>query len=384
MRKAVRVSFLLLISLSLLPPLAVAACSSSCSTGTYTSKNGNLAQYVVCMPQPASCYNGSVVLFAHGYVPAGAPPGTWQNQLALPDGSTLPSLVNNLGFGFAASGFTKDGLAIKEGIDDTKALLDHYRNGLNHPVSRAYIAGASEGGLIAAKSIESLGGTYDAALAVCGPIGGFRNQINYFGDVRVLFDYFFPGVLNEGGDAMHIPDALMAKWSTVYEPKVRQAVKSDFWATLQLVSTSKLQMGLNFNNAPDAVAEALWYNIFATNDARQTLGGIPFDNIGRNYSGSFNDAKLNATVKRFAADSAAITNMQAYETTGLLGYPLVTLHTTADPVVPFWHETLYSNKAQATHSTSKLAQVPAFRYGHCNVNSTEVTTSFVIMLLMSL
>jgi len=30
---------------------------------------------------------------------------------------------------------------------------------------------------------------------VCGPIGSFQQQIDYLGDARVLFDYFFPGVL---------------------------------------------------------------------------------------------------------------------------------------------------------------------------------------------
>ena len=34
-----------------------------------------------------------------------------------------------------------------------------------------------------------------AALALCGPVGDFAGQIDYLGDFRVLFDYFFPGVI---------------------------------------------------------------------------------------------------------------------------------------------------------------------------------------------
>ena len=40
-------------------------------------------------------------------------------------------------------------------------------------------------------------------------------------------------------------------------------------------------------DGPDAIASvlgALWYNIFATNDAHDKLGGNPFGNNGRSYS----------------------------------------------------------------------------------------------------
>jgi hypothetical protein len=41
-----------------------------------------------------------------------------------PDGTPLPTLVNSLAFGFAASSFSKNGLAIIQGIQDTKALTN--------------------------------------------------------------------------------------------------------------------------------------------------------------------------------------------------------------------------------------------------------------------
>jgi hypothetical protein len=53
----------------------------------------------------------------------------------------------------------------------------------------------------------------------------------------VLFDYFFPGVLTTGTageSAISIPPALIANWATVYEPAVRKAVNSNFFATLEL------------------------------------------------------------------------------------------------------------------------------------------------------
>src|ERR1700745_2385561 len=113
---------------------AAAQCSSAlAASGGYGTQQGASgdAQYVVNMPQPASCFNGTVILFAHGYVPVGAPGGTWLSQLQLPDGTSIPALVNRLGFGFAASSFSKDGLAVLQGIQDTKALINVLNNVLN-------------------------------------------------------------------------------------------------------------------------------------------------------------------------------------------------------------------------------------------------------------
>lgn len=243
-------------------PLYLAAqCSSGTPlTGVYAGANGP-AQYVVVMPQPASCYNGRVILFAHGYVPQGAPSDAWLSQLALPDGTSIPALLNSQGFGFAASSFSKNGLAIIQGIQDTKALTKVIQ-GLSIPVQKYFVAGASEGGLIAVKSLEN-DPTYSGGVAVCGPIGSFTQELHYLGDVRVLFDYFFPGVLTTGTpgeSAINIPPALILNWS-VYEQAVRNAVKSNPLATLQLIITAQIPVGLNFGNAADAIVSALWYNV---------------------------------------------------------------------------------------------------------------------------
>jgi len=358
--------------------LAPSYLAAQCTSGIpITGVSSTGAPYIISMPQPASCYNGDMVLFAHGYVPVGSPAGTWQSQLALPDGTSLPALLNSLGFGFAASGFSKDGLAILQGIQDTKGLTTAIHS-QSIAVRKYFVTGASEGGLIATKSVES-DSTYSGGVAVCGPLGSFQKQINYFGDVRVLFDYFFPGVLP--GTATSIPSALIANWTTVYEPAVVKAVNSNLLATLQLLNTAQIPIGLNANNAAAAITDALWYNVFATADAQATLDGNPYGNMHTVYSGSLNDVRLNATVARFSEDQGPITNVPTYETTGILHDPLVTLHTTADPVVPYWQETLYGAKVQSTGSSSELVQIPALAFGHCNVTGPEAEAALLVMLL---
>jgi hypothetical protein len=366
----------LLLFVIFLPVTLRGQCSSP---ETPTSGTIAGAPYLIYMPQPASCFNGQMILFAHGYVPVGSPPGSWTSQLMLPGGTSLPGLVNSLGFGFAASGFSKDGLAILQGMQDMLALTTYVKTVV--PVQKLYITGASEGGLIATKLMEQ-NPLYDGGIAVCGPLGDFQKQINYFGDVRVLFDYFFPGVLTSaGGSAINIPSALMANWTTVYEPAVVSALNANPLATLELISAAGIEIGFNPANANDAITGALWYNVFATTDAQATLGGNPYDNIGRVYKGSFNDSLMNTRVARFSASPAALSNIPKYDTSGELRQPLVTLHTVADPIVPYWQEPLYAAKAQAEHASPELAELPSWAYGHCNVSVSDAEIAVVVLLL---
>ena len=119
----------------------------------------------------------------------------------------------------------------------------------------------------------------------------------------------------------------------------------------------------------------LRYNVRGTNDAVEQLGGNPFGNRLRLYVGSSNDFRLNLLVQRFTASPVARAALAQYETNGNLRIPLVTLHTTADEVIPFWHELLYLPKVDLS-DRGRFLPIPAFRYGHCNFTPTEVLTAF--------
>jgi hypothetical protein len=227
---------------------------------------------------------------------------------------------------------------------------------------------------------------FSGGLAACGPVGDFASkspalsQANYLGDFRVLFDYFFPSVLP--GSPLDIPQELRDNWETVYAPAVLAALQADPAATAQLLSVS----GAPVDPAdPATVAETvlsiLWYNVFATQDAIDTLGGVPFDNRLRLYLGSLDDVALNLGVPRFDADPAALAEAAAnYEPSGKLTRPLVTLHTTGDPVVPFWHELLYTAKVVKNRSLTRYFSLPVVRYGHCAFTEIDVLTGFAILV----
>jgi pimeloyl-ACP methyl ester carboxylesterase len=60
---------------------------------------------------------------------------------------------------------------------------------------RTFLIGASMGALVAVKLAETQASQYDGALALCGPLGGALPELQYVGDGRVIFDFYFPGVL---------------------------------------------------------------------------------------------------------------------------------------------------------------------------------------------
>ena len=97
------------------------------------------------------------------------------------------------GYAFATTSYRKNGLAVKEGLADIVDLVEVFKTQLaKQSTGRVYVIGASEGGLIATLAAEKYSKTFCGGLALCGPIGDFRGQLNYWGDFRVLFDYFYP------------------------------------------------------------------------------------------------------------------------------------------------------------------------------------------------
>jgi pimeloyl-ACP methyl ester carboxylesterase len=345
--------------------------TSTCQEGV----QGSGAIYLICMPDPAH-YNGQLVIFAHGYVDPRQPVGIPYDQILFSDGSTLPEIVNSLGFGFAMSSYSLNGWAVKQGIADTKDLIDVYSRLEGRP-SLILLTGASEGGLIAAKSAEMYPGSYAGALSVCGIVGDFPSLINYTRDWRIVWDYFFPGLIP--GTAIDVPQTVIDNWDTTYKPAIAAAIASDPTNAQYVANAARISYGGDPANLSDALLRAS-SSVLDVNDAVLKFGGQPYDNVGRVYTSTNQNLQLNWSVPRYAAAPAAIAEMNAnYQTTGSLPVPVVTMHTLADPLVPYWQETLYAQKIFKAGSASKHTQIPINRYGHCNFTTNEIIASFAIL-----
>ncbi len=370
----IAVTFLLTITVqpSHAAPSAPMACEPD---GTQASG----AKYRICMPVFPP-WNGDLFVYAHGYVPATAPVTVPEDQLYLPDGTYIPDAANILGYAFATTSYSVNGLAIKQGLADLTDLVSIFR--ASHPtLKRVVLVGVSEGGLITTLATEQSPNVYSGGLAACGPIGDFRGQISYVGDFRVVFDYFFPGLIP--GTPVDVPPALIASWSTYYTTTVVPVLM----APSSAISVTQLMnvTGVPYDPGDPATIAAgisteLWYSVQATNDAAAKLGGQPLDNLSRVYSGSLDDVALNAGVQRFSASPAALTEIQAYyQTAGRPLVPLVTAHTTKDQTVPFWHETLYRAKVVANNRTPRHDLIALDRFGHCNFSLAEMVQALQLL-----
>ncbi|CAN5797791.1 alpha/beta hydrolase [soil metagenome] len=340
------------------PP--VVGCSDGATGGALTR---------VCFPAD---WNGDLILYAHGYVQPDAP-------LAFPDnvigGTPVEDLINATGYAYATTSYRANGLVADMAVGDLVELEEMVRRTVRPDPARVYIVGFSEGGLVAALAVERQPDRYTGVLAACGPIGDFDRQIDYFNDVRVVFDYFFPGVIP--GSPGEPPDEARIGWTSTYEPAVMAALADDPDAALELANVTGIPtVAGDPAILAETVAEILWYNVFGTLDARDRLGGQPYDNESKTYQGSSDDLALNAGVARFAADPAARSALGRFETDGQPSAPISIIHTTGDPIVPFFHQPLYEEEVAAAGLSGLLDRSDVKRFGHCAFTSGEILAAF--------
>jgi pimeloyl-ACP methyl ester carboxylesterase len=375
MSQLIRIGLVLIFSSSnvLTPFLHTREIQSTCEEGVQASG----ALYLICMPEDKP-WNGDLVIFSHGYTAFNEP--IELPDLSLPDGTYIPDLVNGLGYAFATTSYSTNGLAVLEGIDDVVDLVAIFVEIYGEP-DFVYLTGGSEGGIITTLAVERFPEVFDGGLAACGPIGDFQRQVNYWGDFRVVFDVFFPELIP--GSAIDIPGEVIENWEAVYVPSITKAIGINQSATEQLLNVTSAPIDPNDPvSVEETVLQLLWYNVFATNDGIDKLGGQPFGNRLRIYNGSANDRWLNRQVQRFRADRSAIREIQThYQTSGVLSNPLVTIHTTGDPVIPYWHSLGYLARVIKQGSGHLYSHIPVIRYGHCEFTTTEFLVAFALLVL---
>src|SRR5579872_7355438 len=273
----------------------------------------NGAKFRIDIPEN---WNGSLVMYCHGY---SATPGALKDD-QLP---AVRAVFTEQGFALAQSGYAAGGWAVQEAVQDTEALRRHFVTKYGQP-KETFVTGHSMGGFMTMMLMERFPTTYDAGLPLCGPLApaAYFMQRGAF-DLRVVFDYYFPGALPP-------PDK----------------VPVDFQATDALAA--KIQALLD--GQPDKAAAMLHYSgahstkdlagtlVFLTYmflDMEQRAGGNPFDNRNEIYDLPDNYNAVNDSVKRYTADPRAAEYIRTWYTpTGRLLHPMLAIHTSYDPLVP--------------------------------------------------
>ena len=315
-------------------------------------------------------WNGDLILYAHGYTPPQAP-------ISLPDISELRDQLLGLGYGVALSSYSENGYALKDGAQRTQQLRGLFvsRFGVPH---RTFLFGVSLGGIVALKLAEQHPQHYAGALLVCAVAGGTAMEVDYISHVRVLFDYFYPGVLP--GSLLELPPG------TIFQPDVVDAIVQAIVDNPQGAGAmAQVTQGpLPFADATElvnSIVQALGFQFVGLNDfLERTHGRSFFDNSDVVYTGNLPPPLLqdiNARVARYESTPDAQNFLRHYyQPSGDLKIPLLTLHTSRDPIVPTIHETFYGNLVTAAGHSDLLLQREVQRYGHCAYATSELVVAF--------
>ena len=321
-----------------------------------------------------SSWNGILVLYAHGYVPKDVPVGI------TPDAELVISVLAPQGFAVAVSSFDENGSVIKDGTQRTHQLLGLFTGRFGTP-ARVYVAGASMGGLIAARLIETWPDEFAGALLACAGVGGHARQIDFMANVRVLFDLFYPGVLP--GTAVDVPSGIDVVQDIVNPAVAAMTINPTGALAIARIAQTPVQFA-NGAELFQSIATALGGAANYPEVLGLTHDQAYFDNTATIYTGALPPTTLafiNANVQRFVGTPAGRNSIEHnYTPTGDLRIPALTLSTFRDPLIPGFHRTIYGQEVAANGDADWLVQrsVPgsAGGYGHCTFTPQELSQAF--------
>jgi pimeloyl-ACP methyl ester carboxylesterase len=340
-----------------------------------TGETGPGSQYELRMPLNWS--TRAVVYYAHGFNDATDP-------LSLPYKENIEATFKALGekgYAIAASSFSENGFAVKDGAQRTHQLRGLFTSRFGK-AETSYLMGHSLGGAIVVDLAERYPRQYDGALAMCGMVGGSQLQIDYLSNVRSAFDAIYPGVLR--GDAVNIPSDL---FRGEVEAKAQQAMVTNPLGAIALTRLLPTPVDAPPGSVPAAIGgtvAALSFHVRGGLDVLDhTHGHNPFDNTATIYAGGFgpyDGAFFNTRIARFEAAPDAQNYLEHwFEPTGDLQIPVLTLHTMWDPAVPTSHERKLAAVAAAAGRSDLLRQnvgAPPNLFNHCGFGTAEIISNF--------
>ncbi|HST67003.1 MAG TPA: hypothetical protein VLM05_17615 [Mycobacteriales bacterium] len=415
---------------AVVPVLAVAACGgepaaqsrqdSIRSTATDVAFTGcdkvacegtlDGAKYQIQLPQK---WNGTLLLFSHGYRQAAPAPPTnspvQTDAQAAPADEVATKLLSQ-GYALAGSAYKTNGWAVADGVAAGEQLHDFFVQKVGTP-NRTYAWGFSLGGLITETLAEKHPDWIAGAAPMCGVLGGSNLNFDLALDVgygiRTLiaptfkvegyssyqdavanFDLAYKAVLKAAGDPAGIAKLLLIG-ALVDAPTQTQTYDG---STLQSRGSALVE----------SLVTALVFGTTGRQDIEQRVGGNPSGNVDADYGPrvSASERQLIETVSagstdknlaalaagaRITPDSGARDKFAALGTpAGNIKVPTLTVHTEADPLVLVQNEGVFAGKVSAsTAKTADLVQLytkapatypkPApYGAGHCNFTGDEV------------
>ena len=316
-------------------------------------------------------WNGELVLFARGFVPNTGPQGA---MLRVGVHRFREHVVKN-GFAWAASSYRCNGYVPGQGLLDTMALVDLFKqaNGGRAP-QRTYLTGESMGGHVTLLGLQEFPTAFDGGLAMC-PAG------------PELFDYF-----TAMSAAAEVVTGLEFHADTIQQDAAKMAEllgkPPEYTEKGRQLASIQVQMsGGPRPFAAEGLAPRFLANM-ATSPAALVGSTTPtnraIDTVHLKYSiedglGLSADA-LSSRVRRKTGDAEMRGANTPYEEVaqfdGKIERPLVTMHGTGDLFVPIFLEQTLKRTVAAAGAERLLVQ-RVYRIGaHCQFSQPEMIKAF--------
>ena len=391
---------LLVVLLAVLLAVALAGVPVAHAQAAVTTSTGTLADGATWQIRVPADWNGTLLLYSHGYRAPGSP----NPAQDVGDPVTGGWLLDH-GFALAGSSYASTGWAIKDALADQAAALDAFEATVGHP--RQTIAwGDSLGGMVAAGLVQRIPERLDGALAACGVVAGAVATWNQALDAAFAFKVLLAPdsalqlvhITNPAGNLALATQALAAAQTTA-AGRARIALVAalndtpgwanptgpepapDDYASQQLSQYANLNGTFAFPFAFRAELEARAggnpsWNL-GVDYARQLERSVDRDEVEALYGQAglslAEDLRALNRTPRIAPDldavGYAIRNIVFNGRLG--GVPVLSMHTTGDPLVVAQQERAYAQAVRAAGNTGLLRQAYVHRAGHCSFTPAE-------------
>jgi pimeloyl-ACP methyl ester carboxylesterase len=392
-------TFILVVAAVLLLSLAAPSAYAAVTTQTGTFADG--AKYLIEVPSP---WNGTLLLYSHGYVA----PGSSNPARDVGDPATRAFLLAN-GFALAGSSYAHTGWAIQEALLDQVEVLDTFTAMFGQP-QRTIAWGHSLGGIITAGLVQQNPHRFDGALPMCGVLSGGVATWNQALDgafaFKTLFNFGGPlQVVNITAPASNfaLSETLLSAAQATPQGRARLALVAALGDTPGWFDPASPEPPAN-DFASQEANQFLWFQqvdfpfIFALRaELEFRAGGNPSWNTGVNYfkqlDNSVNkdevrtlyqaagldleqDLEALNSAARISANTASVEYLeQNIIFNGEIDIPILTMHTTGDGLVANQNETAYRHTIDEAGEQNLLRRIFVHRAGHCAFTPAETITA---------
>lgn len=391
-RTLIALSVVLFISLTLIP----ASPATSARPFAPLDLSGELhgAPFRIRVPEN---WNGTLLVFAHGYRDKADHPGEVDNRNAdIAPNAALEAPLLTQGFALAGTAFKDNGWAIEDSIQDTKNLAVYFRSHIAKP-DRTILWAVSLGTVGAFKSMEQFNGIFDGSLCLCAAGAGATSIWDNGLPVYLAYDVVFGvppawGTVGEVRNDLNFDTEVVAKLG----PELANPANFPAFEFIRLVAGNP---GRGITPPPPPAFYPGWVltDFFFLTEARAELqrraGGPYVQNLDHNYNLTTAEktylaglglptpvvdgwlAQMNARRNIAAVPRARnyVRNNTDYK--GKIRNPVLTLHTAIDPLVVVSNEAAYAELIASANKEDLLFQTYTNANGHCNFTGPQILTA---------